>query len=111
MRLRPLLCTTLLAVAAATPPSSAGPGTPTVASGYDLFETPDGSSLGVTVSGIADETLMTFRGAPLGSFTFGDLGTHATGTADTIVHRLDTATPADPQVRVELVGLLLESTN
>ncbi len=94
---------------------------PSIARGYDLFRTPDGSSMGVTVPslGLGDVsageqkvTLMRFRGVPLRSFDFGaDIGRKDVGAADTIVRRLDVATPGDSLVRVELVALLLESTN
>jgi hypothetical protein len=98
----------LVAIIATTSPSSATP-LPTVAPGYDLFSTTDGSSLGIAL--VVDHTLVTFRGVPLGSFDFGDAGVHATGATDTIVHRLTAATPEHPQVAVEVVGLMLESSN
>ena len=104
---RSLLAGALVALLATASAASATPAGPRVARGYDLFRTPDGSSLGVVVAG----TLMTFEGVPYGSFDFGSRGAHETGTADTVVRRLDVATPARPSVRIELVGLQLASTN
>ena len=109
-RLVPFLAGALLVAVAVTPASADRPVARRVAPGYDLFFTPDGSEVAVNLVA-ARHTLMTFRGRPLGSFDFGRRGVLRTGTADTIVHRLDTATPASPRVRIELVGLLLESTN
>ena len=104
---RSLLAGALVALLATAPAASATSAGPRVARGYDLFRTPDGSSLGVVVAG----TLMTFEGVPYGSFDFGSRGVHETGTADTVVRRLDVATPAHPSVRIELVGLQMVSTN
>lgn len=107
-----LLVPAVLLVAGAVP-ASAGPRpvTPTVAPGYDLFLTPDGGGRIEIDAGIAGVPVMTFRGRSLGTFDFGQKGPQRVGKADTIVRRLDTATPASPRVRIELVGLLLESTN
>ena len=98
---------------AAVAPASAGsrPVAQKVAPGYDLFVTPeDGGQIRID-AGVAGVPVMTFRGRPLGSFDFGAAGRHRVGRTDTIVRRLDTATTASPTVRIELVGLLLESTN
>ena len=112
LRMRLLLAVPLLAGLCAVP-ASAGPrpAARSVAPGYDLFYTPaGGSSLGVG-TGVAGVTVMKFKGVPLRTFDFANVGTRRVGVTDTIVRRLDTATPAKPRVRIELVGLLLESTN
>ena len=108
---RMLLVAVLLAAGAV--PASAGsrPVAQRVAPGYDMFLTPENGARLSLSTPVADVPLMTFRGRPLGTFDFGRLGRHRVGLADTIVRRLDTATPASPKVRIELVGLLLESTN
>jgi hypothetical protein len=100
-------------VAAGVSPATAGsqPVAQKVAPGYDLFFTPEGGGRIAVDARIAGVTVMEFRGRPLGTFDFGRHGTHRVGATDTIVRRLDTATPANPKVRIELVGLLLESTN
>ena len=99
---------------------SAAPRAKTVAPGYDLFTTPPNSShlsvqladLGVPpAAGLSPGAYVRFGGVPIGRFDFGRKGVHDTGKADTIVRRLDTATAADGHVRIELVGLLLRSTN
>lgn len=107
-----LLVLAALVVAGVTP-ATAGTraAAPRVAPGYDLFVTPEGGGQVAIDTGIAGVPVMTFRGRPLGSFDFGALGTHRVGRTDTIVRRLDAATPSSPEVRIELVGLLLESTN
>ena len=100
-------------VAAGASPAVAGPRPAgwMVAPGYDMFVTPDGGARVDVDTAVAGVPVMTFRGRPIGTFDFGARGRHRVGATDTIVRRLDTATPASPRVRVELVGLLLESTN
>jgi hypothetical protein len=102
-----------LLLAAGVPPAVAGarPATAGVAPGYDLFVTPDGGGRIVLDTPVGGLRMLTFRGRSLGSFDFGRHGTHRVGRTDTIARRLDTATPANPKVRLELVGLLLESSN
>ena len=100
-------------VVAGMSPASAGsrPVAQKVAPGYDLFFTPEGGGQLALSTPVAGVPLMTFRGRPIGTFDFGSHGKHRVGTTDTIVRRLDAATPASPKVRIELVGLRLESTN
>ena len=112
VRMRLLLAVPLLAGLCAVP-AAAGPrpAARSVAPGYDLFYTPaNGSRFGVDTA-VAGVSVMTFKGVPLRTFDFANVGTRRVGATDTIVRRLDTATPAKPRVRIELVGLLLESTN
>lgn len=109
-RRRALLLTVLLLPLGGLSPAAGAPKAPVVAPGYDLFATPDGSRVAIDAA-VAGVPLLTFRGVPLGSFDFGRLGVRSVGTADTVVQRLDQATAASPRVRIELVGLLLESTN
>lgn len=113
MRRHVRLLTLALLVGTGVAPAAAGPRpvAQRIAPGYDLFFTPDGGGRIEIDAGIAGVPVMTFRGRPLGSFDFGSHGRHRVGIADTIVRRLDTATSASPKVRIELVGLLLESTN
>lgn len=73
--------------------------------GYDMFQ----SEPGTQFMGIP------FDGLPLGSYSFPNPGntpdpiTYPTGNTDTIVQRLDTATPADPTVRLQMDALQLVS--
>ena len=58
-----------------------------VCPGYDLFQTQPGTMFGP----------IAFQGVPLGSFNFGGaIGTQPTGLTDTIVQRLNDATPPVP---------------
>jgi hypothetical protein len=75
--------------------------------GYDLFRTMPGTRIGLQLPG-APDTVVRFTSEPLGGFSFG-AGTVATGGADTIVRRFDTATPDDGRVRVQLLALQMRS--
>jgi hypothetical protein len=120
-RRRSLAAAVLLgSVTAVASSVSAAPRTPSIAPGYDMFVTPPDSSyvglrladLGVPpVAGVSPAAYVRFGGMPIGRFDFGRAGVRPTGSADTIVRRLGTATPGNGTVRIELVGLLLRSTN
>jgi hypothetical protein len=73
--------------------------------GFDLFDPLSGSQMFLPVP-IGD--LVPFVGVPLGSFDFGS-GPVATGTTDTIVRRLETATDADPMINIQLVAMQMVS--
>lgn len=75
--------------------------------GYDLFRTMPGTRIGIALPG-APDTVVRFTSEPLGQFTM-DGDTVGTGGADTIVRRLDTATPDDGRVRVQLIALQMRS--
>ncbi|MBI2825093.1 MAG: PEP-CTERM sorting domain-containing protein [Planctomycetia bacterium] len=75
-----------------------------VKQGWDLLQTETGTAFG----GVA------FQGVPLGTFTFGALGTFPVGFADTIERRNDdavvAATPGSFAISTELVALQLVSS-
>ncbi len=71
-----------------------------VLSGYDLFETLQGTTFG----GVS------FTGVPLGTFDFGGtIGVQNVGNTDTIVHRLQDASAPSTAILTEMVALQLES--
>jgi hypothetical protein len=73
--------------------------------GYDLFQTTDGTNL----NGIP------LQGVPLGSFNFGGtIGVQSVGNTDTIVQRLQTATPPSvpgtaPTISLQMLALQMET--
>lgn len=75
-----------------------------VKQGWDLLQTETGTTFG----GVA------FQGVPLGTFSFGALGTFAVGNADTIEQRKQDAqlavTPGSFAITTELVALQLVSS-
>lgn len=79
--------------------------------GWDMFATLSQTRIGVDLdgpAGAAGPMLMQFASEPLGTFDFG-VGPRDVGGADTIVHRLGTATPEHGEVAVELVALQMRS--
>lgn len=99
-----LVCATVVGVALfGISPAPAG--SFRVQAGYDLFTTDPAGTSFAPISGVP--LLANCQGVPIGTFDFGPLGTHPTGTTDTIVRRLDPATQSDPVVTVELVALQL----
>ena len=90
---------------------AADAGGPVVLPGYDLFTTLSNSEIGVDLDGPAgpgQQAVVRFASEPLGSFDFG-AGPRDVGSADTIVHRFEAATPADGLGAIELVALQLRS--
>ena len=109
--MRFLVLSALLVAGAAPATAGPRPAVQTVVAGYDMFFTPNGGGRIGIDTGIAGVPMLTLRGRSLGSFDFGAKGRHRVGAADTIVRRLDTATPTSPKVRIEMLALSMESTN
>lgn len=101
-----LLALLLLPALFVVPSASSQAGRCEARAGYDLFVTdPSGTTLGLQPV----LPLFHYSGVPLGQYNFEEVGPHPTGTTDTIVRRLTTATPTQPVVPVELVALQLRS--
>jgi hypothetical protein len=82
--------------------SSTASAGPLVLPGWDLLETVPGTFFNFGFGPIP------FNGVPLGSYDFGGaIGVQGTGTADTIVHRFDTADAPSETIDAELVALQL----
>ncbi len=79
---------------------------PLVLRGFDLFVTTGGTKvdLGPPIG------IQQFKGVPLGTFDFGS-GPVNTDNADTIVHRLADASPANPTIPIQMVALQFMSVN
>lgn len=73
--------------------------------GFDLFDPMSGSDVFFPLP-IGD--LVPFVGVPLGSFDFGS-GPVATGSTDTIIERLATATDASPTIAIQLLAMQMVS--
>jgi hypothetical protein len=80
---------------------------PLVLAGFDLFQTEPGTRVNLEPVGLGTQP---FIGVPLGTFDFG-MGPVAVFNTDTIVQRLEDATPANPTIPLEVVALQLMSVN
>lgn len=86
---------------------SASHADPLVLAGFDLFQTGSGTQVNLAAAGLG---VQPFVGVPVGTFDFG-MGPVAVFNADTIIQRLDNATPASPTVSLEILALQLRSVN
>jgi hypothetical protein len=80
---------------------------PLVLAGFDLFQTQPGTQVNLNPVGLGTQP---FIGVPLGTFDFG-MGPVAVFNTDTIVQRLEDATPSNPTIPLEVVALQLMSVN